>query len=203
MSHMKVGIVSMGCSKNLVDSERLARRFLDAGIEIDFDSAEGADYAVINTCGFIGDAKEESIEKIMDALAAKERGELRGVYVMGCLSERYRSELADEIPELDGIYGKFDWDGIVDELAGKNRDSSRPWERELSTAPHYTYVKVSEGCNRFCAFCAIPLITGRHHSRPVEEIAAEVADLASRGTREFNIIAQDLSSYGCDIAEGR
>lgn len=203
MSHMKVGIVSMGCSKNLVDSERLARRFLDAGIEIDFDSAEDADYAVINTCGFIGDAKEESIEKIMDALAAKERGELRGVYVMGCLSERYRSELADEIPELDGIYGKFDWDGIVDELAGKNRDSSRPWERELSTAPHYTYVKVSEGCNRFCAFCAIPLITGRHHSRPVEEIAAEVADLASRGTREFNIIAQDLSSYGCDIAEGR
>ena len=200
---MKVGIVSMGCSKNLVDSERLARRFLDAGIEIDFDSAEGADYAVINTCGFIGDAKEESIEKIMDALAAKERGELRGVYVMGCLSERYRSELADEIPELDGIYGKFDWDGIVDELAGKNRASARPWERELSTAPHYTYVKVSEGCNRFCAFCAIPLITGRHHSRPVDEIAAEVADLASRGTREFNIIAQDLSSYGCDIAEGR
>lgn len=123
---MKVGIVSMGCSKNLVDSERLARRFLDAGIEIDFDSTEGADYAVINTCGFIGDAKEESIEKIMDALAAKERGELRGVYVMGCLSERYRSELADEIPELDGIYGKFDWDGIVDELAGKNRASARP-----------------------------------------------------------------------------
>jgi len=204
--HPLVTIVSMGCSKNLVDSERLARRFLDAGFEVIFESDEiegyetTPDYVVINTCGFIGDAKEESIEKTMDYLAAKANGEVKGVYIMGCLGERYRKELEEEIPELDGIYGKFDWSGLVAELAKRETPAPRhEWDRELSTAPHYTYIKISEGCNRFCAFCAIPLITGRHHSRTIEDIVEEVTSLASEGTREFNIIAQDLSSYGTDL----
>ena len=205
-----VSIVSMGCSKNLVDSERLARRFLDAGFDIDFDSNrtegvdEAPDYVVVNTCGFIGDAKEESIETVMDYLALKQSGESKGVYIMGCLGERYRRELEQEIPELDGLYGKFDWPGIVADIA--NHETTAPrheWDRELSTAPHYTYIKISEGCNRFCACCAIPLITGRHHSRTIEDIAAEVAHLASEGTCEFNIIAQDLSSYGTDLPGGK
>lgn len=205
-----VTIVSMGCSKNLVDSERLARRFLDAGFDLIFDSDETTpfesvpDYVIINTCGFIGDAKEESIDKIMDCIALKEAGTIKGVYIMGCLGERYRKELKEEIPELDGIYGKFDWSGIVAELAGRETaEPRREWERELSTPPHYTYIKISEGCNRFCAFCAIPLITGRHRSRTVEDIADEVRALAADGTREFNIIAQDLSSYGTDLPGGK
>lgn len=208
--HPLVTIVSMGCSKNLVDSEKLARRFLDAGFEVIFESDEiegyesTPDYVVINTCGFIGDAKEESIEKTMDYLAAKAQGDIKGVYIMGCLGERYRKELEEEIPELDGIYGKFDWTELVAALA--KRETPAPcheWDRELSTEPHYTYIKISEGCNRFCAFCAIPLITGRHHSRTVEDIVAEVAHLASEGTCEFNIIAQDLSSYGTDLPGGK
>lgn len=200
-----VTIVSMGCSKNLVDSERLARRFIDAGLRVDFDENElEPDYAVINTCGFIGDAKEESIEKIMDYIAFKQAGEIKGVYIMGCLGERYRKELAEEIPELDGIFGKFDWPGLIDEITARQAiPPKHEWDRELSTAPHYTYIKISEGCNRFCAFCAIPLITGRHHSRTVGDIVAEVTHLAAAGTREFNIIAQDLSSYGTDLPGGK
>lgn len=208
--HPLVTIVSMGCSKNLVDSERLARRFLEAGFEVIFESDEieghetTPDYVVINTCGFIGDAKEESIGKTMDYLAAKEDGEIKGVYIMGCLGERYRKELEEEIPELDGIYGKFDWPGIVAELAKREVASpAHEWDRELSTEPHYTYIKISEGCNRFCAFCAIPLITGRHHSRTIEDIVEEVTHLAGEGTCEFNIIAQDLSSYGTDLPGGK
>ncbi|MDE5683396.1 MAG: 30S ribosomal protein S12 methylthiotransferase RimO [Muribaculaceae bacterium] len=200
----------MGCSKNLVDSEKLARRFLDAGFEVIFESDEiegnetTPDYVVINTCGFIGDAKEESIEKTMDYLAAKAQGDIKGVYIMGCLGERYRKELEEEIPELDGIYGKFDWTGLVADLAQRETPApSHEWDRELSTEPHYTYIKISEGCNRFCAFCAIPLITGRHHSRTVEDIVDEVTHLASEGTCEFNIIAQDLSSYGTDLPGGK
>lgn len=197
----------MGCSKNLVDSERLAHRFLEAGFDIVFDPEDrmdNPDYVVINTCGFIGDAKEESIEKIMDALAVKADGGLRGVYVMGCLGERYREELRREIPELDGLFGKFDWPGLVAELSGRENVAPRhEWDRELSTAPHYTYIKISEGCNRFCAFCAIPLITGRHTSRTIDDIEAEVRHLAGEGVKEFNIIAQDLSSYGTDLPGGR
>ncbi len=195
----RVVIVSMGCSKNLVDSERLAARLSKNGLEVSFDSENfsGAD-VVINTCGFIGDAKAESIDMILSALELKKRGEVTGVYVMGCLSERYRRELRQELPEIDGLTGKFDWDGLVGILCRKNTDV-RPWERRLSTAPHYTYIKIAEGCNRFCAFCAIPLITGRYHSRPIEEIAEEVSELAKSGIREFNIIAQDLSAYGTDL----
>lgn len=198
----RVVIVSMGCSKNLVDSERLAARLGASGLDVAFDSddVDGAD-VVVNTCGFIGDAKEESVNMLLNAIELKKLGRIRGIYAMGCLSERYRKELAEEMPELDGICGKFDWDGLVGLLAPAPKEL-RPWERELSTAPHHAYVKISEGCNRFCAFCAIPLITGRHHSRPVSEIVAEVEELVARGVKEFNIIAQDLSAYGTDLPDG-
>lgn len=198
-----ISILSLGCSKNLVDSERLARRFADAGLEVRFTDtleADGSQY-IINTCGFIGDAKEESIGLLLEAIELRKQGGISGVYGMGCLTERYRAELKEEMPELDGIYGKFDWGALVDDLASKT-PVTRPWQRSLSTAPHYTYLKISEGCNRFCAFCAIPLITGRHHSRPVDEILEEVRELAAKGVREYNIIAQDLSSYGRDLEGG-
>ena len=206
MNTNKISIISLGCSKNLVDSERLARRFADAGFEVEFVEDVPADgsVAVVNTCGFIGDAKEESVNTLLQAISNKSNGTLAGVYVMGCLSERYRQEITDEMPELDGIFGKFDWQNLAADLSARRDLSTRPWDRTLSTAPHYTYIKVSEGCNRFCAFCAIPLITGRHTSRPVDEIVDEVTRLAAEGTVEFNIIAQDLSSYGRDIdSQGR
>lgn len=189
----------MGCSKNLVDSEHVVKMMRDAGITAvhNADHFKG-DAVVINTCGFIGDAKEESVEMILRACQAKTDGIIGKVYVMGCLSERYRKELQEEIPEVDRWYGKFDWKGLVDDIKPSNR-KTRAWERVLSTPGHYAYVKISEGCNRFCSFCAIPLITGRHHSRPVEEIVEEVKDLVTRGVKEFNIIAQDLSSYGTDL----
>lgn len=199
-----INIFSLGCSKNLVDSERLARRFADLGIEVAFDEdvPPRGSTVIVNTCGFIGDAKEESVFELLRFLDLKKRKHVKAVYVMGCLSERYRDDVAEQMPELDGIYGKFDWQGIIDEvLSKKTATPAKPWQRKLSTAPHYSYIKISEGCNRFCAFCAIPLITGRHHSRPAEEILAEVAELASEGTREFNIIAQDLSSYGHDLSD--
>lgn len=204
MKTPEVSVLSLGCSKNLVDSECLARRFADAGFKVRFADGLVPDGSVfvINTCGFIGDAKEESVNTLLEALQMKSDGGIAGVYAMGCLTERYRSELAEEMPELDGIYGKFDWTSLVGDLSGRFVEVDKPWQRKLSTAPHYTYLKISEGCNRFCAFCAIPLITGRHHSRPVEEIIDEVRTLAASGTREFNIIAQDLSSYGRDIGNG-
>lgn len=199
MSRQKVDIVTMGCSKNLVDSERVLRMFDDAG----FDAVHNADgfsggAVVINTCGFIGDAKEESVEMILRAAKAKSDGAITALYVMGCLSERYRDELRAEIPEVDRWYGKFDWDGIVADLTAK-MPQSKPWERNLTTPPHYAYIKIAEGCNRFCSFCAIPLITGRFKSRPIEEVVEETRSLVARGVKEFNVIAQDLSSYGTDI----
>ncbi|MDE6612787.1 MAG: 30S ribosomal protein S12 methylthiotransferase RimO [Muribaculaceae bacterium] len=198
-----ISILSLGCSKNLVDSERLARRFSDVGLKVRFTDrleADGSHY-VINTCGFIGDAKEESIEILLEAIDMRQKGLIRAVYAMGCLTERYRDELKEEMPELDGLYGKFDWSSLVEDIASK-RPVTQQWQRELSTAPHYTYLKISEGCNRFCAFCAIPLITGRHHSRPVGEIVEEVKELVAKGVCEFNVIAQDLSSYGRDLPGG-
>lgn len=199
MSRQKVDIVTMGCSKNLVDSERVLRMFDEAG----FDAVHNADgfsggAVVINTCGFIGDAKEESVEMILRAAKAKSDGAITGLYVMGCLSERYRDELRAEIPEVDRWYGKFDWDGIVRDLTAA-MPQSKPWERRLTTPPHHAYIKIAEGCNRFCSFCAIPLITGRFKSRPVEEIVEETRMLVARGVKEFNVIAQDLSSYGTDL----
>lgn len=197
----RVAIVSMGCSKNLVDSERLAARLGASGLEVVFDPADVPQGAavVVNTCGFIGDAKEESVDMLLNAIELKKEGRVSAVYAMGCLSERYRDDLRCELPELDGIFGKFDWTGLIDILAPAPAEL-KPWERKLSTAPHHAYVKISEGCNRFCAFCAIPLITGRHHSRPVAEIAEEVKALVAKGVREFNIIAQDLSAYGTDLS---
>lgn len=195
---ISVNVVTLGCSKNLVDSERVLRMLSDAGFEAYHQTDEATDIVVVTTCGFIGDAKEESVNTILEFAGAKERGELRELYVMGCLSERYRKELPAEIPEVDRWYGKYDWTGLVDDLR-KSNHTERPYERTVTTPSHHAYVKISEGCNRFCAFCAIPLITGRHHSRPIEEIEQEVKSLVERGVREFNIIAQDLSSYGRDL----
>lgn len=203
----KVNIISLGCSKNLVDSERLMKMLEDAGCRVEFESDRGADIAVINTCGFIGDAKEESIDTIMQHVDAKSRGLIKKVYVMGCLSERYRDDLIAEIPEIDGFYGKFDWSGLVEEIASQHpqtRDdnvsfNTSMYGRKVTTGPSHAFVKIAEGCNRYCAFCAIPLITGRFKSRPIEEIEDEIKSLVASGYSEFNIIAQDLSSYGIDL----
>ena len=156
------------------------------------------DITVINTCGFIGDAKEESIDMILRYIDAKNKGKIKSLYVMGCLSQRYLDELKAEMPEVDGWYGKFDWHELVTMLSRQNPATSE-YDRVITTPRHYAYIKIAEGCNRFCSFCAIPLITGRFKSRPIEEILKEVADLTSRGVKEFNIIAQDLSSYGSDL----
>ena len=194
-----IDVVTMGCSKNLVDSERVIKMFEDVGFSVRHNADNfGGDIVVINTCGFIGDAKEESVEMILNAVAAKADGVVDEIYVMGCLSERYRSELKAEIPEVDGWYGKFDWTALASDLS-RRHPATAPWERVLTTSSHYTYLKIAEGCNRFCSFCAIPLITGRFKSRPVEEILDEVRELVARGVKEFNVIAQDLSSYGLDL----
>lgn len=196
-----VDVVTLGCSKNLIDSERLLGRLAKAGIKARHNPDKiGSETVVVNTCGFIGDAKEESIEMILDLVGAKERGEIGRIAVMGCLSERYRKELKEEIPEVDAWFGKFDWTGVIDWLnPSATAVPVKPWERVITTLPHNAYLKISEGCNRRCAFCAIPLITGSYHSRPIEEIEEEVRSLVAGGVREFNVIAQDLSSYGLDL----
>ena len=171
MHKKKLSLITMGCSKNLVDSEHVKHMFEEAGYLVEHNPESiDADEVVINTCGFIGDAKEESIEMILQCAQAKKNGLVRHISVMGCLSERYRDELAAEIPEVDHWFGKFDWNGIVKVLSPGDEKPDKPWKRSLTTPPHSAYVKISEGCNRFCAFCAIPLITGRHKSRPIEEI---------------------------------
>lgn len=198
----RVDIITMGCSKNLVDSERLLRRLRAKGYDAVHDSNDVCgELAIVNTCGFIGDAKEESINMILQLAGLKKEGRIKELYVMGCLSERYLSELKQEMPEVDRFYGKFDWTAIIDSLPDLNvKDKAvREWERDLTTPPHSAYLKVSEGCDRFCAYCAIPLITGRHTSRPIDELEAEVRDLVAKGVKEFNVIAQDLSSYGKDL----
>lgn len=202
MQKGRIDIVTMGCSKNLVDSERLMRRLQAKGYEMHHDSDDVCgEVVVVNTCGFIGDAKAESIEMILALAEGKASGQIGSLIVMGCLAQRYLDELKAEIPEVDRWYGKFDWTALVDELPDLSAEHVAPrvWERVLTNAPYSAYIKISEGCDRFCAYCAIPLITGRHHSRPVEEIVDEVRDLASRGVTEFNVIAQDLSAYGTDL----
>lgn len=196
----RVNIVSLGCFKNLVDSERLMAMLAKEGIEARMtdNPAERADAVVINTCGFIGDAKEESINTILAAAEAKKRRRVGRIMVFGCLSERYSGELPAELPEVDAWCGKFDWSRIVELLTGVEADSEFTG-RILSTPPHQAYLKVAEGCDRFCAFCAIPLITGRMHSRTPESIEAEVRSLVDRGVKEFNVVAQDLTSYGRDL----
>lgn len=198
-SHLKVDIVTLGCSKNLVDSERLLKMFERAGITARHNPQAGVSpIVIINTCGFISDAKEESINTILSYISRKSSGEVKKIYVMGCLSERYNSQLRDEIPEVDRFFGKFDWENVVSEVKS-SADIKSSWERRVTTGPANAYVKIAEGCNRFCAFCAIPIITGRYKSRPVEEIVSEVKSLVSEGISEINVIAQDLSSYGKDL----
>ena len=197
----EIDIITLGCSKNLVDAERLMRQLEMAGYRCVHDSAmPKGEIAIINTCGFIGDAKEESIEMILQFAERKNKGKLRKLYVMGCLSQRYREELPTEIPEVDKWFGKFDYLGIVNELkGGRSKVKGVEYERTLTTPKHYAYLKIAEGCNRYCSYCAIPLITGRFTSRTMEDILNEVRWLVSEGVREFNVIAQDLSSYGLDL----
>ncbi len=199
MDKKRIDVISLGCSKNLVDSEHLLKQLELSGFQAfhNSDNVDG-DIVIINTCGFIGDAKEESINTILTYAEAKNEGRIKELYVMGCLSERYRDDLLAEIPEIDRIYGKFDWVNIVSDIIKRN-PATMPYDRVITTPSHYTYLKIAEGCNRFCAFCAIPLITGRYKSRPIEEILEEVRMLVGKGVKEFNVIAQDLSSYGLDI----
>ena len=194
-----VDVITMGCSKNLVDSERLMRQLQECGYEVTHDCEEpcGA-IAVINTCGFIGDAKEESINMILEFCQRKEEGDLEKLYVMGCLSERYLTELREEITQVDKFYGKFNWTELITDLK-KEYNESIARERVLTTPGHYAYLKISEGCNRRCAYCAIPIITGAHKSRPMEDILDEVRYLVSKGVKEFQIIAQELTFYGVDL----
>ncbi|MCH4154780.1 MAG: 30S ribosomal protein S12 methylthiotransferase RimO [Muribaculaceae bacterium] len=199
MKKNRIDVITLGCSKNLVDSERLLKRFKDVGYDVAHDSDNVCgEIVVINTCGFIGDAKEESVNTILQYVQAKKQGRIRHLYVMGCLSQRYFDELKMEIPEVDKFYGKFDWANLISDLKKQN-PPTKPYERILTTPSHFAYLKISEGCNRFCAFCAIPLITGRHTSVPMEQLLAEVESLVAKGVKEFNVIAQDLSSYGVDL----
>ncbi|MDD3956851.1 MAG: 30S ribosomal protein S12 methylthiotransferase RimO [Proteiniphilum sp.] len=194
----KIDVVTLGCSKNLVDSELLMRQLVANGYTVAHDPEEArGDIAVINTCGFIGDAKEESINMILSFAEAKKRNKLKKLIVMGCLSERYRKELAEEIPEVDQFYGKFDWKNLIADL-GKSYYKELEYDRSLSTPPHYAYLKISEGCDRTCSYCSIPLITGKYKSRSMEDITREVRQLVSKGVKEFQFIAQDLTYYGLD-----
>ena len=212
----EIDFITLGCSKNLVDAERVMRQLETAGWRCVHDAEDPkGEICVINTCGFIGDAKEESINMILRMGERKKQGKLRKLIVMGCLSERYRAELEKELPEVDAYYGKFDFEKMVEGVGTPTPTPSQKggeagchpaqlknlYERKLTTPKHYAYLKISEGCNRFCSYCAIPLITGRHTSRPKEEILDEVRWLVSQGVKELNVIAQDLSSYGMDLKD--
>ena len=199
MKKNQIDFVTLGCSKNLVDSELLMKQFEANGYKCTRDSKNPqGEIAVINTCGFIGDAKEESINTILEFAEAKEQGRLKKLFVMGCLSQRYKAELEKEIPQVDKYYGKFDYKQLLEDL-GKAEIASCRGMRHLTTPSHYAYIKISEGCDRHCAYCAIPLITGRHVSRPKAEILDEVRNLVKEGVKEFQLIAQELTYYGVDI----
>ena len=194
-----IDIITLGCSKNLVDSEKLMKQLELNGYRVTHDSENPqGEIAVINTCGFIGDAKEESVNMILEFCQAKEEGRLKKLYVMGCLSERYLKDLQVEIPQVDKFYGKFNWNELLADL-GKTFHSEYAIERHLTTPKHYAYLKISEGCDRKCAYCAIPIITGKHVSRPMEEILDEVRLLVAQGVKEFQVIAQELTYYGIDL----
>ncbi len=202
-----IDFITLGCSKNLVDSERLMGLFESHGYHVthDSDNPQG-EIVVINTCGFIEDAKQESIDTILEFAQAKTEGKIKKVFVMGCLSERYLADLEAEIPEVDGWYGKFNYVDLLNHLEALDGlgnqascTSGRSWERVLTTPRHYAYLKISEGCDRHCAYCAIPIITGKHQSRPMDEILQEVRYLASQGVKEFQVIAQELTYYGVDL----
>lgn len=199
MKKNQIDIITMGCSKNLVDSETLMKQFEANGYDCTHDSEQpDGEIAVINTCGFIETAKEESINTILQFVEAKKEGRLNKLFVMGCLSERYKNELENEIPEVDKFYGKFNYKQLLSDL-GKAEIKACNGQRHLTTPAHYAYIKISEGCNRHCAYCAIPLITGKHVSRPKDEILQEVRNLVADGVKEFQIIAQELTYYGVDL----
>lgn len=195
----KVNVISLGCSKNLVDTELLLKQLGKAGYltETDVQNSD-AEIVVVNTCGFIGDAKEESVNTILEQVELKQEGVLKQIYVMGCLSQRYGDELKVEIPEVDAFFGKFDWKGILEKL-GKHYNESVRNQRILTTPSHYAYVKISEGCNRTCSYCAIPIMTGKHKSREFGEILDECRELVKKGVKELLIVAQDLTYYGIDL----
>ncbi|MDE5560337.1 MAG: 30S ribosomal protein S12 methylthiotransferase RimO [Bacteroidaceae bacterium] len=200
---MKIDVITLGCSKNLVDSERLMRQLEAVGYEVTHDSGQiDGDIAVVNTCGFIADAQEESINMILELAQRKAEGKLKKLYVMGCLSERFMEELGKEIPEVDRYYGKFDWTRLLSDL-GHEYNEAIANERHITTPSHYAYLKISEGCNRHCAYCAIPIITGAHRSRPMEDILEEVRRLVAAGVKEFQVIAQELTFYGLDLYKER
>ncbi len=203
MNRPTVDIITLGCSKNLVDSEKLFCQLEANGYQVTHDAEDPqGEIAVINTCGFIGDAKEESINMILEIAERKKTGSLKKLFVMGCLSQRYFTELNEEIPEVDKFYGKFNWTELVNDLGHEYREELKN-DRHLTTPSHYAYLKISEGCDRHCAYCSIPIITGRHQSRPIEEIVAEVEKLVSMGVKEFQVIAQELTYYGVDLYHRR
>ena len=194
-----IDIISLGCSKNLVDSEVLMGLMEANGYVCTHDSDDPqGEIVVVNTCGFIADAKEESINTILEFAQAKTEGRIKKLFVMGCLSERYLAELEAEIPEVDGWYGKFNYRQLLQDLEGSSFEACEG-KRHITTPRHYAYIKISEGCDRHCAYCAIPLITGKHQSRPMAEILDEVRQLVKDGTKEFNVIAQELTYYGVDL----
>jgi ribosomal protein S12 methylthiotransferase len=199
MKRKTIDIITLGCSKNLIDSEHLIRQLKGVGYDVTHDSTNPkGEIAVINTCGFIGDAKEESINMILEFAQAKEEGRLKKLFVMGCLSERYLNELSTEIPQVNKFYGKFNWKELLKDL-GKAYNPESEIERTLTTPKHYAYLKISEGCDRACSYCAIPIITGKHISKPINDVLDEVRYLVSQGVKEFQIIAQELTYYGVDI----
>ena len=195
----KINVITLGCSKNTVDSEHLMAQLEAAGYTLSADDDRlDADVVVINTCGFIGDAKQESIELILEAVAAKEAGLIEQLFVIGCLSERYADELRNEIPEVDRYFGVKDWAAIVEALGGEHKKELET-ERWITTPSHYAYLKIAEGCNWLCGYCAIPLIRGKHTSIPMEQIEQEARKLAARGVKELMVIAQDTTYYGIDL----
>lgn len=196
---MKVNVISLGCSKNLVDTEILLRQLDKAGYTTEVDAEQSdAEVVIVNTCGFIGDAKEESVNTILEQVELKKRGIVKQIYVIGCLSQRYGSKLKEEIPEVDGYFGKFDWHGVLGRL-GHSFDERIGNQRLLTTPPHYAYLKISEGCNRTCSYCAIPLMTGRYKSRVFEGLLSEAQNMVKSGVREILVIAQDVTGYGIDL----
>ena len=198
MKKQKINVVTLGCSKNLVDSEVLLNQLSMDGFEVMHDSNDTSDIVVINTCGFINDAKEESVNTILQFVDVKSRGAIEKLYVMGCLSERYKSDLETEVPEVDKFFGKFDLKALVGELKATYRPEFI-YERKITTPSHFAYLKISEGCNRVCAFCAIPGMTGKHQSRSIEDLVKEAKYLSKNGVKEILLIAQDLSYYGIDL----
>lgn len=199
MRKNKIDVITLGCSKNLIDSELLMKQLVANGYTVEHDPEEvSGEIAVVNTCGFIGDAKEESINMILEVVEAKKNRKIKKVFVMGCLTERYMEELKTEIPEVDAFYGKFGWKQLIADL-GKSYKDDLENERNLTTPQHYAYLKISEGCNRTCSYCSIPIMTGKHKSKPMEATIEEVKGLVAQGVKEFQVIAQDLTFYGLDL----